>query len=513
MRRITLGCALVLGLFLAGCSGDDDDEIKGDNTVAMKFLNMEGVEYKTSDNRMGVTGENGSLRVTADTTVEFYLGNIVFGEVRARSIVTVVDLVPGAQDENNVAVFNMMRCLLSLDGDGDLGNGVQILSRTRTAAQTVETVSFDMTEAGFATAAGAIIGTLVEGGSLVSPELTRSELRSNLLSLYIGYYQGSFTGDDSGSWSFTVDGEGIVSGEGVSSVDGGEFTLTGTVNSQGRINDGVASSGASFSGGFDRQGGFSGVWENVEFSDTGTLQAEKTQPPGGNGNASGGINTGGAGTSTASLSDGVAVFDTVAADIDAYLSGDITIKAPVIAENGAVVPVTVTFPSAVGKLWVFVDGNDEKVAAMVDYRVAEQNGHAALRLKLKQSSNVIAVFDNGSTVIAAMNFIQVTIGGTVTECQTTDCFPELSTSSVRTRASMTAVSNSLKLLITSDMNRIDYISSISAAVDGAVFATAYFSPYVAKNPYLELYYPTPVSPAVSVTVNATEGRTVTVSTQ
>lgn len=92
-------------------------------------------------------------------------------------------------------------------------------------------------------------------------------------------------------------------------------------------------------------------------------------------------------------------------------SGDIEIKAPDIAENGAVVPVTVsTGLKGVESISLVVEGNGTPLAAsFVLSAAAEPN--VSTRIKMGKTSNVIALVKSGGKVYSARKEVKVTIGG------------------------------------------------------------------------------------------------------
>jgi len=101
-------------------------------------------------------------------------------------------------------------------------------------------------------------------------------------------------------------------------------------------------------------------------------------------------------------------------DFDLYQSAQLTVLAPEIAENGAVVPVTLQFDSfdpGPGALWLLVPGNQDVVAArfLIEPNVVP---YAATRIKMTNSSDVVAVYlaANGSVIYTAKKYVQVTIG-------------------------------------------------------------------------------------------------------
>ncbi len=92
-------------------------------------------------------------------------------------------------------------------------------------------------------------------------------------------------------------------------------------------------------------------------------------------------------------------------------SDKVTLDVPEIAENGAVVPVSVssTLPG-VTSISILVPENPYSLAA--SYKFAE--GTAAsigCRLKMAKTSNVIALVESGGKIFAATKEVKVTLGG------------------------------------------------------------------------------------------------------
>jgi len=93
-------------------------------------------------------------------------------------------------------------------------------------------------------------------------------------------------------------------------------------------------------------------------------------------------------------------------------SKDVTITAPDIAENGAVVPVgaSTTLPGA-KRLMVLVEKNPAMLTAMFDVTDSVEPNFAT-RVKMGQSSNVYAVaMMNDGKVLYAVKEVKVTLGG------------------------------------------------------------------------------------------------------
>ncbi len=103
--------------------------------------------------------------------------------------------------------------------------------------------------------------------------------------------------------------------------------------------------------------------------------------------------------------------DALLGSSDLTESGDITLKAPDIAENGAVVPVTVTTSIADAESIAIIASNNPVplVANFVLGTGAE--GFASTRIKMGKTGDVIAVVKAGGKLHSARKEVKVTIGG------------------------------------------------------------------------------------------------------
>lgn len=92
-------------------------------------------------------------------------------------------------------------------------------------------------------------------------------------------------------------------------------------------------------------------------------------------------------------------------------STDIQVDAPDIAENGAVVPVTVkTSLSNVESISIISEKNQTPLVASFNMTPTTE-GYISTRIKMGQSSNVIAVVKAGGKLHSARKEVKVTIGG------------------------------------------------------------------------------------------------------
>ncbi len=96
---------------------------------------------------------------------------------------------------------------------------------------------------------------------------------------------------------------------------------------------------------------------------------------------------------------------------DLIESRDITITAPDIAENGAVVPVAVTskIPNT-QSIAILAEKNPFPLAASFDVSGTGE-GYVSVRLKMGQTSNIHAVVKADGKFYVAVKEVKVTIGG------------------------------------------------------------------------------------------------------
>ena len=92
-------------------------------------------------------------------------------------------------------------------------------------------------------------------------------------------------------------------------------------------------------------------------------------------------------------------------------SGDIKIKAPDIAENGAVVPITVsTGMAGITSISILAENNPVPMVASFDLGEGAE-GFVSTRIKMGKSGDVIAVVKAGDKLLSARKPVKVTIGG------------------------------------------------------------------------------------------------------
>jgi len=117
----TGACIILVLCVCFGCSSSDSGQRHGifvDSAV-------EGITYKT-ETTSGQTDSLGRFTYELGETVTFSIGGVILGTTKVRPAITPVDLVEGAVGENDPAVTNITRFLISLDEDNDPDNGITI---------------------------------------------------------------------------------------------------------------------------------------------------------------------------------------------------------------------------------------------------------------------------------------------------------------------------------------------------------------------------------------------------
>ena len=93
-------------------------------------------------------------------------------------------------------------------------------------------------------------------------------------------------------------------------------------------------------------------------------------------------------------------------------SGDVSIKAPDIAENGAVVPVSVsTKIQNVESIAILVEKNPQPLTCSFELK-GNIDGFVSTRIKMGETSDIIAVVKSADgSLVSSQKTVKVTIGG------------------------------------------------------------------------------------------------------
>ncbi|MAR93254.1 MAG: hypothetical protein SV765_15460 [Pseudomonadota bacterium] len=282
---------IAFGLCLSACSDDDDDDNSSDRnagpsapeTRTGEFLDsaVAGLRF-VSGAQEGTTDASGTFTYEVGEAVSFFIGNIELGSAQGADLITPLDLVPGAGDETDPTVTNMIRLLQTLDDDGMVDNGIQITDTV--AQQATGSINFNQSPAEFEADGDvqilvAELTALTGAGArtLVSVDDAQNHFNLTLIGLLQGDYSGTFTGDDSGTFDFSIDDAGAITGSGYSNSDNATFTVTGQANSDRTAAAGNTDIGASFEMTLNQDGSVAGTWYNSIWNESGTFSGSKNE--------------------------------------------------------------------------------------------------------------------------------------------------------------------------------------------------------------------------------------------
>lgn len=116
---------------LVGCGGGNDSGSPSSlKNGVFQDSPVRGLSYSTPT-VTGITDSDGIFQYQEGETVEFHIGNTVFGECIGKDVVTPIDLVGDANDGNHPLVVSIIRFLQTLDEDNELCNGIHISNDIR----------------------------------------------------------------------------------------------------------------------------------------------------------------------------------------------------------------------------------------------------------------------------------------------------------------------------------------------------------------------------------------------
>jgi sulfur-oxidizing protein SoxY len=113
----------------------------------------------------------------------------------------------------------------------------------------------------------------------------------------------------------------------------------------------------------------------------------------------------------ANTADFKAKSDAATASIAAAGKGSFKFKAPKIAENGAVVPVTVDASKMEGVTNISISVTKNGTPLAASFNIAGAQGYVSTRIKMGTTSPVVALVTAGGATTQVSQDVKVTIGG------------------------------------------------------------------------------------------------------
>ncbi len=194
---------------ISACGGSSTPSPDAGNTSSTQtgvFLDsaVQGLRYRTNSLN-GATDSAGRFSYAPGETVSFYVGDILLGSATGKPAITPLDLVPGATDETDPTVTNLLRFLQSLDSDGDATNGIS-LNATVIANAAGQSIDFNQSISNFEINTQATINFLFGGSRpMVSVAEAQAHFRDTLAGIATGGGNGGNNGPGNGGGSGTGD--------------------------------------------------------------------------------------------------------------------------------------------------------------------------------------------------------------------------------------------------------------------------------------------------------------------
>lgn len=167
---------------LTACSGNNEssgtggsrEQLSGSTTGILTDAAISGVNYSTSSKKAGITDENGRYNYDHGDTVEFMLGSLSLGKVKATAIVTPINLAGDSLSR----LQNLLVLLQSLDSDNEPGNGITIPADA--AAAVGADINLDSDPSEFA--ASSALQSVRQKGGIVGAIKSPGEANAHFLS-------------------------------------------------------------------------------------------------------------------------------------------------------------------------------------------------------------------------------------------------------------------------------------------------------------------------------------------
>ena len=274
--KITIVAAFALAFTACGGGSDDNPTptLQSGNFIDSA---VEGLRFESAT-QSGITDANGKFLYITGETVRFYIGDILLGASTGQQTVTPLDLVAGANNEENATVTNIARFLQTLDENNNSNDGIKLTVAIQTTA-TGKTIDFEQSiedfEVNVSSLLSELTGAIGNPRALIQVNTAQSHLQSSLLASFESQYNGTYNGDDSGTWSMNFDDSGNITGTACPAA-GGSILISGTVSSNGESTVSGSAGESTFSGIISPNGVFSGTWNNSTENDNGSFTGRKT---------------------------------------------------------------------------------------------------------------------------------------------------------------------------------------------------------------------------------------------
>ena len=163
---VGLGAAPLATPPLAGGGGDDDDALPTPSTARFGATPVAGLDVQGTGTAAQRTGARGEFRHAAGETVRFSIGALALGSAVGAPTLDALGITAGATAVSDRRVTNKLVLLQTLDGDGDLNNGIQIGDTARgIVSGQAASIDFDQDTAPFRASLAPLLAALEQAGA------------------------------------------------------------------------------------------------------------------------------------------------------------------------------------------------------------------------------------------------------------------------------------------------------------------------------------------------------------
>ncbi|MFW9822682.1 MAG: carboxylesterase/lipase family protein [Candidatus Thorarchaeota archaeon] len=107
----------------------DEGNIKREIVGKFQGIPIEGLSYQTTT-LSGETDIKGQFRYISGESLVFSIGKLILGEAIGKEMISLIDLVPGAENSSDQRVINLCVLLQTLNQEGNINKGIRISENT-----------------------------------------------------------------------------------------------------------------------------------------------------------------------------------------------------------------------------------------------------------------------------------------------------------------------------------------------------------------------------------------------
>jgi len=279
IQKSLLALCCITIIFLAGCSSSSKSTSTNNINGVFADAPVVGLSYSCGSTT-GVTGTGGAFTCPKSSTVTFTIGGVTICSAPAQTFMTPVTCAQASGDPtanaSTPSVVATAQFVISVGTPvGTTPGTLSTLTITSAEIQAAANVTLNFSSETIQSDMLTALAQVNPNQTLITEAAATTELTGTINTNVAGSYSGTYSGDDTGTWTVTITSGGVVSGSYTStSGGGGTGTITGALV-YGTTFSGSAGNNGSWTGTVNTaqppttgQGPylFSGTWTNVNNS-------------------------------------------------------------------------------------------------------------------------------------------------------------------------------------------------------------------------------------------------------